>query len=173
MDGGSPAACRHERGWDPGFGVGAVGETLIPASTLVALAHCWWLAPAPLLPRCSLSHSSSKPCAIPTHCSASCLWFCVLSPPVRVMVLALTFQSERVPRGVSRAQRPQLLKRAYANGALTLCITGHLIHNVKTQLPHTLQHHRLSTLMSTTAVTHTVHKQTKTRPHNPPQARTK
>ena len=37
------------------------------------------------------------------------------------------------------------MKRANANSALALCITGNLIHNTKTQLPHTLQHHRLST----------------------------
>ena len=75
--------------------------------------------------------------------------------------------SERMPRGVSRAKGPQLLKRAYANRALALCITGNLIHNAKTQLTHTLQHHRLSTLTSTTAVVSTVHKQTKTRPPQP------
>ena len=144
-----------------------------PRGTCALLVAGACTPPAEVLPLALLLIRQSPPLNPRTAHPHACLWFCVLSPPVRVMVLALTFQSERVLRGVFRAQRPQLLKRACVNCALAPCITA--ATSFTTQHPAPAYPMR-STIASPSHIhnryhIHSAQTNQSSLPHNPSQAR--
>ena len=141
-----------------------------PRGTCALLVAGACAPPVEVLPLSLLLIRQSPPPFPRTAPPHVCGWFCVLSPPVRVMVLALTFQSERMPRGVSKPMATAFEASIYKPCTCTVHHCDNLIHNAKTQLPHTLMHHRLS-ISHPQPLSHTqCSNKPKLAPHNP-QAR--